>query len=296
MPPFTTAEIRRYYDRHTRLFVRFGQGGRDGAIHRAVWGQGVTTRSESFHYVDDQIADLTRSMAAASGTLHLVDLGCGVGASLCYLADRLPVRATGITLSPVQAQLANQRIHEAQLSDRVTCIQGDYCEIPSSVEPADLAYAIESFVHAPAPHLVLAACARLIRPHGLLVICDDFRRAVSDQAAARAIDQFRRGWHINTLLCRQELRDLAQAAGFEHEWTLDLSPALEVRRTRDRAISMLAAVADWIPFGARRIDYLVGGAALQECLLNGWIGYDLAVFRKWGRESFSEDKAATVKR
>jgi hypothetical protein len=115
------------------------------------------------------------------------------------------------------------------------------------------------------------------RPAG---VCDDFRRVASDQAAERAVVRFRRGWHINTLLCRQELRDFAQAAGFDHEWTLDLSSAIEVRRTRDRAISMLAAVADWIPVGAGRIDYLVGGAALQECLINGWIGYDLAVFRK----------------
>jgi tocopherol O-methyltransferase len=283
MPTFTTAEIRRYYDRHTRSFVRFGQGGRDGAIHRAVWGAGVTSRSAAFHYVDDRIAELTRSLPASSDALHIVDLGCGIGASLCYLAERLPIRATGMTLSPVQARLANQRIHEAQLSDRVTCIQGDYCEIPSSVERADLAYAIESFVHALAPHLVFAASSRLIRPEGLLVICDDFRRASTDQAAAIAIDRFRRGWHINTLLSREELRTVAQAAGFEHEWTLDLSHELEMRRTRDRAIDVIAAVADWIPFASERLDYLLGGAALQECLMNGWIGYDLAVFRK--RES-----------
>ena len=280
MPAFETADIRRYYDRHTRSFVRFGQGGRDGAIHRAVWGPGVTTRSAAFHYVDDRIAELTLSLPPSSRTSHLVDLGCGIGASLCYLAARLPVRATGITLSPVQARLANERIHEARLSDRVTCIQGDYCDIPSSIERADVAYAIESFVHAPAPHLVFAACARLIRPHGLLVICDDFRRAATDQAAARAIGRFRRGWHINTLLSREELRNLAQAAGFDHESTVDLSQALEMRRTRDRAINVIAAVADWIPFAAERLDNLLGGAALQECLLNGWIGYDLAVFRK----------------
>ena len=280
MPTFTTAEIRRYYDRHTRSFVKFGQGGRDGAIHRAVWGPGVTIRSAAFHYVDDRIAELTRSLSASSGTAHLVDLGCGIGASLCYLAEKLPIRATGMTLSPVQARLANARIHEARLSDRVTCIQGDYCEIPSSIERADLAYAIESFVHAPAPHLLFAACGRLIRPQGLLVICDDFRRAATDHAAARAIDRFRRGWHINALLSPEELRNLAHAAGFDHEWTLDLSHALEMRRMRDRAINVIAAIADWIPFAAERIDYLVGGAALQECLMNGWIGYDLAVFRR----------------
>jgi hypothetical protein len=135
-------------------------------------------------------------------------------------------------------------------------------------------------LHAPAPHLLFAACARLIRPQGLLAICDDFRRAATNQAAARAIDRFRRGWHINALLSPEELRNLAYAAGFEHQWTLDLSHALEMRRMRDRAINMIAAVADWIPFAAERIDYLLGGAALQECLMNGWIGYDLAVFRK----------------
>ena len=67
MPAFETADIRRYYDRHTRSFVRFGQGGRDGAIHRAVWGPGVTTRSAAFHYVDDRIAELTLSLPPSSG-------------------------------------------------------------------------------------------------------------------------------------------------------------------------------------------------------------------------------------
>jgi SAM-dependent methyltransferase len=117
---FEIADIRRYYDRHTPSFIRFGQGGRAGAIHRAVWGPGINTRLEAFHSVDDQIAGLTRSLLAASATPCLVDLGCGVAGSLCYLAERLPIRGTGITLSPVQVRLAAQRIRDARLSDRVT--------------------------------------------------------------------------------------------------------------------------------------------------------------------------------
>jgi SAM-dependent methyltransferase len=277
---FSIADIRHYYDRHTSAFIRFGQGGSDGALHRAVWGPGVTSRSEAFHFVHDQIAALARSLPAASEMPHLVDLGCGVGASLCYLAERLPIRGTGVTLSPVQARLAAQRIRDAHLADRVTCIEADFSDLPSSLAHADLAYAIESFVHAPAPRLVLAACARLIRSGGLLVICDDFRRAPDGDGAARAIGRFRRGWRINTLLCRDELRELARTAGFEHESTIDLSPALEIRRVRDRAINVLGAVADWMPFGTNRIDYLLGGSALQECLARGWVGYDLAMFRR----------------
>lgn len=222
MTHFNIADVRLYYDRHTRSFIRFGQGGRAGAIHRAVWGPGVHTRQQAFHYVDDRIAELARVLPAASAMPHLVDLGCGVGTSLCYLAERLPIRGTGITVSPLQARLAAQRIRDAQLANRLTCIEGDYCKIPPSVERADLAFAIESFVHGPAPGPVLSAWARLIRPGGVLVVCDDFRRSTDSEAAARAIDRFRRGWRINTLLSQDELQARARTAGFEHESSVDL--------------------------------------------------------------------------
>ena len=39
-----------------------------------------------FHFVEDRIADVVRR-----GLTHVVDLGCGVGASLCYLARLLPI-------------------------------------------------------------------------------------------------------------------------------------------------------------------------------------------------------------
>ena len=143
-----------------------------------------------------------------------MDLGCGVGGSLTYLASRSPIRATGITLSAVQAEIAADRIESLKLADRVTCIEGDYTSVPASVAPADLAFAIESFVHGPSPEGFFAECARLVRPGGILVICDDMRRPTSDPAAARALESYQRGWHVNTLLRREELIARAEAAGF----------------------------------------------------------------------------------
>ena len=286
MPPrFDTASVRSYYDRHTRAFVTYGQGGEVGAIHRAVWGPGTTTRLDAFRYVDDRIADAIGALSASGGPSpvpHVVDLGCGVGASLCDLAARLPIRGTGITLSPVQARLADERVRASALSDRVICLEGDYCALPDGLEPADLAYAVESFVHGPDPVRFFAECARLVRPGGRLIICDDTRRLEAErhQAAARAIERFCLGWHVNTLIDRQTLRRLARDAGFEHESTTDLTPHLEIGRPRDHAIDLLLALGGWWPSLARRVDYLKGGRALQKCLRKGWIGYDLAVFRR----------------
>lgn len=279
MSRFETSRIRQYYDRHTPAFVAFGQGG--GAIHRAVWGPGITGREQAFHYVEDQIAALVRAQAGTA-TPHVVDLGCGVGASLAYLAERLPIRGTGITLSPVQARVATERLAQAGLSTRVACLEGDYTHLPASIATADAAYAIEAFVHGPDPEAFFAQCRRLIRPGGLLIICDDFTRGSSDPSAGRTLDRFARGWHINTLLTAEALRALAAGAGFAHVSTSDLTPHLELQRPRDRAIDLAVALFGWLPLDNTRFGHLIGGSALQRGLARGWLGYDFTVFRKSG--------------
>ena len=162
----------------------------------------------------------------------------------------------------------------------MTCIEGDYTQLPAGIATADLAFAIESFVHGPAPDRFFAEAARLIRPGGLLVICDDLRRDATDPKAARALDRFARGWHINSLLTRDTLTRLARDAGFVHEEATDLTPWLELGRPRDRVVAALVAMFGWLPLEESRFGMLAGGSALQTCLRRGWIGYELVRFRR----------------
>lgn len=275
---FTTSDVQDYYDRQTAGFVALGQGA--GAIHRAVLAPGVTDRRAAFHYVDDRIAQLVAGLPH-SGQHHVVDLGCGVASSLTYLAAKLPLRGTGVTLSPVQAELATRRVQELGLSNRVSIVTGDYNQLPSSVGAADLAYAIESFVHGPDPQAFFAECSRILRSGGLLVVCDDFRQPGAESAeASRAIEQFCRGWHVNTLLEPDALHTLGREAGFTLESSLDLTSWLELNRPRDRAIAAFLTLFGWLPLQRTPFAHLVGGRALQTCLQKGWIKYELVVFRR----------------
>jgi SAM-dependent methyltransferase len=280
---FDAAAVRSYYDRQTAGFVALGQGGCEGAIHRAVWGPGVQTRAEAFHFVDDRLVAQIDGLAAADArpvsALHVVDLGCGVGGSLTYVATRRPVQATGVTLSPVQARLASARVDALGLHERVRIVEGDYTSLPAGVGPADVAFAIESFVHGPDPAAFFAEAARLLRPGGRLLICDDMR-GTTDPDAARALDRFRRGWHINALVTRSELQALATEAGFAHDHTIDLTPWLEIDRPRDRLIAAFVALVGWLPLHRTRIAHVTGGAALRQCLRRGWVAYELACFRR----------------
>jgi SAM-dependent methyltransferase len=276
---FGTDLVRRYYEQHTRTFLAFGEGGSLGALHRAVAGPGVTTKAGAFHYVEDMIAALAERLPASGSPMHVIDLGCGVGGSLCHLAGRLPIAGTGITLSPTQALLARDRIAAAGWSNRLRIIAGDFTDVPRDVAPADLVFAIESFVHAPDAARFFAECRRLVRPGGALVICDDFRRPAAGADATAAIQRFCRGWHVNTLLTPGELQDLADAAGFAHQSTTDLSRYVEIGRPRDRLVDALASPIERLPWRWTRLDPWLGGSALQTCLRNGWLGYDFVVFR-----------------
>jgi tocopherol O-methyltransferase len=148
------------------------------------------------------------------------------------------------------------------------------------MQAADVAYAVESFVHGPDPARFFSEAARLVRPAGALVICDDVRRPGSNPKAERAIDRFRVGWHVNSLLEAGELQSLAREQGFAHESTCDLSPYLELRRARDRVIDAAVALCGRLPLEKTRFGHLAGGSALQRSLTNGWIGYDLMVFTR----------------
>lgn len=277
---FSIDRIRRYYERHTRTFVTYGEGGTHGAMHRAVLAPGVRTKAAAFRYIEERIIEVARPLSSRNRALQVIDLGCGVGASLCYIAQRLAIEGVGVTVSPTQAALAGRRIATAGLSRQVTVVAGDYTELPQTRDTADVVYAIESFVHAMDPACFLRHCARLLRPGGALIICDDFRRDSTAPESRGAIERFRRGWHVNTLLRAADLQAMAAEAGLRHDSTSDLSPYLDIGRPRDRIVDALAKPLERLPWRWDRLDPWLGGSALQQCLREGWVGYDFAVFRR----------------
>jgi len=141
--------VRMYYDKNTKRFVNHHESGRVNALHRTVWGPGVTTQNEAFLYVNDRLLQVIQEIASRFPTpLRVLALGCGVGSSLFYLAQRLPIQALGITLSPVQVALATQKARALQLDRQCRFIEADFLTLPA-LEPHTTVFAIESFVHCP---------------------------------------------------------------------------------------------------------------------------------------------------
>ncbi len=107
----------------------------------------------------------------------LLDLGCGLGATLRSIAGRLPhARLLGLTPVPWQVERAHALNLAAGCGERVRVIEGDYENTLLRGSSYDGAYAIESscYAHGADKGALLAEAHRLLRPGGRLVVADGF--------------------------------------------------------------------------------------------------------------------------
>jgi SAM-dependent methyltransferase len=277
-------DVRRYYDVNTERFERFGQGHHTGSIHRAVAPAPSDTERDPLRTLDRLVlAELEGLRDRFVPPFHVLDLGCGVGATLLYLAEHLPIVATGVTLSSVQARRARERVQARGRADRVRVLERSYLDLPSDLAPAALAYSIEAFIHGPDPAAFFASAAAHVAPGGLLVVCDDFlgeRARDASKRDERTLREYREGWLANSLVSVARASDLAAAAGFRLEKNLDLGARLELGRPRDHLIALFVAFARLVPKRGYFLRSLVGGNALQQALRRGLLEFRCVVWRR----------------
>ena len=278
----SAAAIADYYNNNTRLFLGLGGSGDVAAIHRAIWAPGVTNKAEAFNYLNVCVANaLQPCLQLTEGSqAQLLDLGCGVGGTSTWLAQALDANVTGITISSEQQKLATERAARLGLDNQVRFLQGDFAAMPD-LDASDAAYAIESFVHASDAGDFFSMAARLVKPGGRLVICDDF---LSPQINAREkadadawIRRFQRGWHLNNLVTADQAVAAASEQGFDVLESHDLSAHT---RSFHPLLLLLVSQVTRLPLPWSYWNNLGGGTALQICLRQSWTQYRVLVWQR----------------
>ena len=279
----TGDRIARYYDRNTARFLLVGGSGRSRALHRQLWGEGITSTEGASSYINRIVEAVVRAIHRTDAPV-ILDMGCGVGGTLLHLAEEWPEgRFVGITISPKQHCVAERLAAQRNLGERCRFVLGDFERDETGVV-ADAIVAIESLAHSRSRPDFFAAASRQLAAGGSLLIADDFlaeEPGTLDAAVRRQIEDFRIGWRLPGLGTVGACVRIASERGLDLASDADLTGLIRVGRPRDRAIALLGPLIRRL--GLHEVPFfgnMIGGNALQNGLREGFISYRFLCFRK----------------
>lgn len=216
-------QIKQFYDASSGLWEQvWGEH-----MHHGYYGADGKTRKERRQAQIDLIEELL-NWANVTEAQQVLDVGCGIGGSSLYLAEKFGASATGITLSPVQANRATDRARSTNLNAQFQV--ADALNMPFADNSFDLVWSLESGEHMPDKVKFLQECHRVLKPGGTFIMATWCHRPI-DKVPLTVDDQKRlaeiyRVYCLPYVISLPEYEAIAQNVGLQELRTADWSRAV----------------------------------------------------------------------
>lgn len=220
-------QIQQFYDASSGLWEQvWGEH-----MHHGYYGAEGNQKKERRQAQIDLIEELL-SWANVQQAEDILDVGCGIGGSSLYLAQKFDAIATGITLSPVQAQRAKQRAETAGLAARTDFSVADALNMPFANDSFDLVWSLESGEHMPNKKQFLQECYRVLKPGGTFIMATWCHRPLDritgqlTDAERRQLADIYRVYALPYVISLPEYEAIARNISFQNIITADWSKAV----------------------------------------------------------------------
>ncbi len=231
-------QIQEFYDASSGLWeevwgehMHHGYYGKDGNLKLVGGASPMENRRQAqVNLIEELLTWAQISPAATPQTI--LDVGCGIGGSSLYLAEKFGSKVTGITLSPVQANRATERARIAGLSANTDFRVANALEMPFADDSFDLVWSLESGEHMPDKATFLQECYRVLKPGGKLILATWCHRPVSasDPLSVydrRDLQEIYRVYCLPYVISLPEYIEIVDRCGFQDLHSADWSAAVE---------------------------------------------------------------------
>ncbi|GAB1538803.1 methyltransferase domain-containing protein [Scytonema sp. NUACC21] len=243
-------QIQQFYDASSGLWEQvWGEH-----MHHGYYGADGFENKDRRQAQIDLIEELLK-WAGVQKAENILDVGCGIGGSSLYLAEKFHAKATGITLSPVQASRATQRAQELGLSERAHFQVADAQAMPFDDNSFDLVWSLESGEHMPDKTKFMQECYRVLKPGGTLIMVTWCHRPIDNSPLTvdekKHLAEIYRVYCLPYVISLPEYEAIARQLGLQNIRTADWSKAVA-------------------PFWNVVIDSVFSLQAIWGLLVSGW--------------------------
>lgn len=274
-------QIQQFYDASSGLWEEiWGEH-----MHHGYYGRGGTYRLNRRQAQIDLIEELlawAESDACNKPPSTILDLGCGIGGSSLYLAEKLGAQVTGISLSPVQIKRARERALNRGLANQVTFEVANALEMPFADQSFDWVWSLESGEHMPDKTKFLQECYRVLKPGGRLILATWCHRPTTSWAGPLTTDEKRHLQAIYQVYCLPfvlslpDYEAIALDCGFKalrsEDWSMAVAPFWD--QVIDSAITP-KAIAGLLQAGCKTIEAALSLQLMQRGYQRGLIRFGL---------------------
>jgi tocopherol O-methyltransferase len=260
------AQIREHYDSLAFIYQTFW----GDHIHHGLFAHGSETPAEA------QVRMLDHCLQSLNlrGGEQVMDVGCGYGGTLLYLARRLGCWGTGLTISPKQARIARANATKAGFGDRLTFFADDVQTFPFPAGDSDVVWAMESTEHFADKRKFLREAQKTLRPNGQLVLA-----AWTGSMTSHRVREVARAFLCPELWTATEYAAAVELAGMRVTRCEDLTEKViqtwEICRDRARAARPIVML---LPPAAR--DFVDGIEIILDAYQSGDLTYTVQAARK----------------
>jgi tocopherol O-methyltransferase len=275
-------KIQEFYDRSSKLWEdTWGEH-----MHHGYYGKAGTYKTPRRQAQIELIEELLY-WSKVTRCDRILDVGCGIGGSTLYLANKFNANACGITLSPVQASRATARAREGHYQQNIEFQVADAQAMPFADNSFDLVWSLESGEHMPDKTKFLQECYRVLKDNGTLILATWCHRPTNSLAGEltkdekKHLEEIYRTYCLPYVISLPEYQEIADRIGFQDIRTDDWSVAVEPfwDEVIDSAID-LNAIIGLLQSGRKTIEAALSLGLMSRGYRRGLIRFGVLTGKK----------------
>lgn len=210
MTSYTEQDVADFFDQSLQHYLRFWD--RSGVLHTGFFADDADIEYQA---AAERTSAMLAQQAGIDATSSVLDVGCGCGNFVTYLAEQHGCRAEGVDLSEERVKFARQRLAASgeDYKNRVAFRHGSAAELPYPTATFSHVVSQDALFLVPEKPRSHAEMLRVLRPGGIFA-CTDFLQPtgeVSELARTHVYDRVRWGGGYSLV----GYQDALTAAGFE---------------------------------------------------------------------------------